>query len=169
MVSRLSVQRVTPITPVIVAMFLARAAIPPVLPGGLGLLPGCGALGATTVEVHPLPSYLEVGLLGYAVFQPEHFTMSGIGIHHGLAVHTDQVDVRLYVGFIPGHLLERQFLDQAAALQNAKGRIDGGQGHGREVVPHPLEYLLHRWMVGGVQHGVRYRPTFGASRGLPTL
>jgi hypothetical protein len=93
-----------------------------------------------------------LGLLGDTISKAKDRVLSGVGVDDGLALDADQIDVGFHVCFVPGHLLEGQFLYQAAPLQNAQRRVNGGQRHGREMVSHSLENLLHGWMVGGVEY-----------------
>jgi hypothetical protein len=128
---------------------------------------GGGAARTPPVEVHPLPSHLEIGLAGYTVSQAQNSILTGIGVDDCLALDADQIDVGLHVRFVPGHLLEGQFLNQAAPLKDAQGRIDGSQGHGREMVPNPFIYLLYRGVVGGIEHRFGYRKTLRRHPDLP--
>ena len=84
--------------------------------GRLGSPFGGSATGAPSVEVDPLPSDLELAFFGYAITQAYNRILSGVGVDDGLALDADQIDVGFHVRFVPRHLLEGQFLNQATPL-----------------------------------------------------
>ena len=109
---------------------------------------------APAVEIDPLPHDLEPGLGGYLIAQPDDDVAAVVGVGNVSAPDADQINVRRDVAFVAGLLGEGQFLDQTALRKHAQGRINCGQRHGREVLLDALVDLLHRGMVGGVEHGL---------------
>ena len=104
------------------------------------------------MKVDALPQDLEAGGVGDLPAEAGDDFAAVRGVGDAAAAHADEVDVGRHVAFVAGLAGEGQFLDEAAFGQHAEGGIDGGQGHGGEMLLYALVDLLHRGVVGGVEH-----------------
>ena len=60
--------------------------------------------------------------------------------------------MRRHIAFVAGLPGEGQLLDQPAFGQHTQRGIDRSQGHRWKMLLHPLVDLLHRGVVGGIEH-----------------